>query len=193
MLGTISFLVWSAFSTWYYVNYIKDSDDRQDTVVGAETGPDEVPVLSEEEVGNSSPEENSSALADVSLTDPEPDVPALSSIDLDRNFIFYKNSVDLTKPRLLDNFLDSLGPLLTDRKAAIQIVGHTCDLGKSEYNLLLGQRRADFAMKKFTSLELEDIRITSESAGEDRPLFPNDSEDSRVKNRRVSIKIKSLP
>jgi peptidoglycan-associated lipoprotein len=67
---------------------------------------------------------------------------------------------------------------------SIQIEGHTCDIGTNEYNLALGERRANSAKTYLESLGIAPTRISTISYGEERPLFSNTDEGNRSKNRR---------
>ncbi len=66
----------------------------------------------------------------------------------------------------------------------IQIEGHTCDIGTAEYNLALGERRANSAQKYLEGLGVTSARMSTISYGEERPLVPNKNEAERSKNRR---------
>jgi peptidoglycan-associated lipoprotein len=68
--------------------------------------------------------------------------------------------------------------------AKVQIEGHTCDIGTAEYNLALGERRANSAKKYLEGLGVSPARISTISYGEERPLLPNADEGNRSKNRR---------
>ena len=75
--------------------------------------------------------------------------------------------------------------------AKIQIQGHTCEIGTNEYNLALGDRRANSAKSYLEALEVSSGRISTISYGEERPLDPGHTEETRSKNRRdefVAIK-----
>lgn len=69
-------------------------------------------------------------------------------------------------------------------KAKIQIEGHADERGTDEYNLALGERRANAAKNflKLVGVELERISIIS--YGEFRPLEPGHNEEAWAKNRR---------
>ncbi|MBI4495910.1 MAG: OmpA family protein [Deltaproteobacteria bacterium] len=66
----------------------------------------------------------------------------------------------------------------------VQIEGNTCDIGTAEYNLALGDRRANSAKKYLEGLGIPSNRVTIISYGEERPLVPNKDEADRVQNRR---------
>lgn len=66
------------------------------------------------------------------------------------------------------------------------IVGHTDNIGNSQYNLDLGMRRAGSARQYFLDLGLLN-EITTRSEGENRPVASNQTQEGRQKNRRVNF------
>ena len=71
-----------------------------------------------------------------------------------------------------------------DPTAKMQIQGHTCNIGTSEYNLALGDRRANSAKKYLEGLGVSVTRLSTISYGLERPLLSNTNEENRSKNRR---------
>ena len=67
----------------------------------------------------------------------------------------------------------------------IQIEGHCDERGTVEYNLALGERRADSTKKYLLSLGISPDRISTISYGEERPLDPGHHEEAWAKNRRA--------
>jgi len=81
--------------------------------------------------------------------------------------------------------LEKLGAWMSRNAAEkVQIEGHTCDIGTAEYNLALGERRANSAKKYLEGLGVAGGRVSTISYGEERPLVPNTNEANRSKNRR---------
>lgn len=68
--------------------------------------------------------------------------------------------------------------------AKIQIEGHACEIGTNEYNIALGERRANSGKKYLEGLGVSPARISTISYGEERPLDPGHTEEARAKNRR---------
>jgi peptidoglycan-associated lipoprotein len=66
----------------------------------------------------------------------------------------------------------------------IQIEGHCDERGTSEYNLALGERRANSAKKYLISLGMPVDRISTISYGKEKPLDPGHNEEAWSKNRR---------
>ena len=76
-------------------------------------------------------------------------------------------------------------------KAKIQIEGHCDERGTVEYNLALGERRANSAKKYLVSLGISEDRISTISFGEEKPLDPGHTEEAWAKNRRAHFTILS--
>ena len=71
--------------------------------------------------------------------------------------------------------------------AKIQVEGHTCEIGTNEYNLALGERRANSAKTYLEGLGIASGRLSTISYGEERPLDPGHTEAARSKNRRAEF------
>ena len=66
----------------------------------------------------------------------------------------------------------------------VTIEGHCDERGTAEYNMALGERRAEAAAAYLASLGISKDRIATISYGEERPLDPRSNEDAWAKNRR---------
>ncbi len=73
----------------------------------------------------------------------------------------------------------------------IQIEGHCDERGTNEYNLALGERRANSTKKYLLSLGIAADRISTISYGEERPEDPGHNEEAWAKNRRAHTVITS--
>jgi len=71
------------------------------------------------------------------------------------------------------------------RKMAVQ--GHTDDRGSSEYNLALGQRRAEAVVKSLTLLGADQTQLEAVSFGKERPAVQGENEEAWAKNRRAEL------
>ena len=69
----------------------------------------------------------------------------------------------------------------------IQIEGHTCNIGTAEYNLALGDRRANSVRDYLTSRGIAASRLGTVSYGEERPKHDNSREETRRLNRRAAL------
>jgi peptidoglycan-associated lipoprotein len=75
-----------------------------------------------------------------------------------------------------------------DKKVVVE--GNCDERGTNEYNMALGQRRADAAAKYLKSLGVGAGRISTVSYGEDRPVCKDSNEACWSKNRRGDFIIK---
>ena len=67
----------------------------------------------------------------------------------------------------------------------VLIEGHCDERGTDEYNLALGERRADAAKDYIVSLGIPDGRLTTLSYGESRPFAQGHDDESWAQNRRA--------
>ena len=70
----------------------------------------------------------------------------------------------------------------------VQVEGNADERGTPEYNLALGERRAESVKSYLTSLGIDGNRLVTISYGEERPVDPGHNEDAWAKNRRVDFK-----
>lgn len=73
---------------------------------------------------------------------------------------------------------------------AIQVVGHTDNVGSFEYNRDLSQRRANAVASIIRSGGVSSSRIRTFGAGYDQPIASNNTSAGRAANRRVEITIR---
>lgn len=73
----------------------------------------------------------------------------------------------------------------------IQIEGHCDNRGTIEYNLALGEKRALTVKGYLKNLGLKDLRVSTISYGEEKPLVNGDEEEAWAKNRRATFVIVS--
>jgi len=69
----------------------------------------------------------------------------------------------------------------------IRLEGHADERGSREYNLALGEKRADSVKRTFTILGVPDSLMTTLSYGEERPIDKGHNEAAWQLNRRVEI------
>lgn len=71
----------------------------------------------------------------------------------------------------------------------VTIEGHCDERGTNEYNLALGERRAESAKQFMIQLGISPSRIETVSYGEERPVDPGHNESAWRKNRRAHFVI----
>ena len=80
--------------------------------------------------------------------------------------------------------------LRINRDVAITIEGHCDERGTNEYNLALGDRRAESVKTFLADLGVDSSRLKTISYGEEQPSDPNHSESAWAKNRRAHFLIR---
>ena len=73
-------------------------------------------------------------------------------------------------------------------KITLSIEGHADERGTREYNLALGQRRAESVANYLISNGIKKNRLNVKSYGEERPLALGSNDTAWSKNRRVELK-----
>lgn len=77
--------------------------------------------------------------------------------------------------------------LASNNQQRIKIEGNTDERGGAEYNLALGQRRADAVRRMMTLLGVSDNQIETISFGKEKPKATGSSEADFAENRRADI------
>ena len=72
---------------------------------------------------------------------------------------------------------------------SVTIEGNCDERGTNEYNLALGERRADAAKKYLSSLGISEGKITTVSYGEEKPVASGKDESAWSQNRRDEFKL----
>lgn len=67
------------------------------------------------------------------------------------------------------------------------IQGNTDERGTSEYNLALGEKRAEAVRRELTLLGVSDSQIEAVSLGKEKPVALGHDEASWAKNRRADL------
>lgn len=98
------------------------------------------------------------------------------------------DSIQLTPQA--QEILTKKGIWLRDNPAAtVTIEGHCDNRGTNEYNLALGEGRAQSAKTFLVDLGIDGSKLRTISYGEERPLDPRQTESAWAKNRRVHFVI----
>ncbi len=111
-----------------------------------------------------------------------------SSLLKDIHFDFDKYDI---RPMDAEILKENAALLMKYPKVKIQVEGHCDERGTNEYNLALGERRANAVKKYLVSLGISENRISTISYGEEKPLDPGHNEEAWAKNRRAHFVILS--
>ena len=77
--------------------------------------------------------------------------------------------------------------LKSNSRAKLSLEGHTDERGGREYNLALGQKRADAVRQSLTLLGVNAAQIETVSFGEEKPAVQGSDESAYAKNRRAEF------
>ena len=99
-------------------------------------------------------------------------------------FEFDKSSLTSKSIQTLKSAVDALNE---NTSIKVTLSGHADERVTREYNLALGQRRAESVSDYLVLNGINKSRITVKSFGEEKPLAYGQDESSYAKNRRVEI------
>jgi OOP family OmpA-OmpF porin len=105
----------------------------------------------------------------------------------DVHFDFDRYSLRPEAVRALD---EAVAVLQKQADVNVEIEGHTCNIGTAEYNLALGERRANAVRDYLTSRGINASRFRTVSYGEERPKHDNAREETRRLNRRAALVVR---
>jgi len=126
----------------------------------------------------------------------------VSTVDLERQKAEQEAALAASLPRVLyfdfDSFvlrdeykpaIDGYSRLLRgDATRKLALEGHADERGGREYNLALGQKRAESVARALELLGVNTSQLEAVSFGEERPADPGHDEAAYAKNRRVEMK-----
>jgi outer membrane protein OmpA-like peptidoglycan-associated protein len=113
--------------------------------------------------------------------------PAREYVFEDVHFDFDRYTLRVGAARVLDEVVAAME---ADPNLRIEIEGHTCNIGTAEYNLALGERRANSVEAYLTSRNIGANRLQTVSYGEERPQHDNTREETRRLNRRAALVVR---
>jgi peptidoglycan-associated lipoprotein len=105
--------------------------------------------------------------------------------------IYFDFNRSEVKPEYRDVLARKVDVLNELPELTVRIEGHADERGTVEYNLALGERRAQAAKDYMVSAGIDPNRITTISYGEERPAIPESNEEAWSENRRDEFVITS--
>lgn len=123
---------------------------------------------------------------------PAPPAPTVSMADLFRqnvqDVLFDYDKADI-RPDQVSRLQTAASFLRDNPNVRFQIEGHADERGNQEYNLGLGDRRANAVKQFLTQQGVQESRISTVSYGEERPQCSDQTEDCFQRNRRAAFAI----
>ena len=122
----------------------------------------------------------------IQVAAPPPPPPREYSFE-DVHFDFDRFSLRPGATRILD---EAIAAMNDDVDLNLEIEGHTCNIGTSEYNQALGERRAAAVRDYLTNRGIPAGRLRTVTFGEERPMHDNAREETRRLNRRAALLVR---
>jgi peptidoglycan-associated lipoprotein len=93
------------------------------------------------------------------------------------------------RPDALKILDEAIARLQANPNIQVTIEGHCDSIGTQQYNLALGERRANSARDYLVSRGIAASRLRTVSYGEDRPIDTNETAAGRARNRRAHLAV----
>ncbi|MFH0933929.1 MAG: peptidoglycan-associated lipoprotein Pal [Pseudomonadota bacterium] len=113
--------------------------------------------------------------------------PEPSAMMPDNNSVYFPFDVDAVQPADRDTIQAHGAYLSKNSGAKVRVEGNADERGSSEYNLGLGQRRANNVRKALILAGAMESQIETVSFGEEKPRASGHDEESWAQNRRADI------
>ena len=94
------------------------------------------------------------------------------------------------RPEALRVLEQAVGAMKEDATLRLTVEGNTCSIGTAEYNLALGERRANAVRDYLTQNGVAATRLQTVSYGEEKPKHDNSREETRRLNRRAALVVR---
>lgn len=106
---------------------------------------------------------------------------------LSKRVVYFDYNTDAVKSEFAAVIQAHASYLAQNRNRKVRLEGHADERGSREYNMALGQRRANAVRQATTVLGVGNDRMETISFGEDKPKGAGHDEASWAQNRRVEI------
>ena len=101
--------------------------------------------------------------------------------------VFFDYDSFIVKPEFQSTIEAHAQFLKANPKARVSLEGHTDERGGREYNLALGQKRADAVRQSLSLLGVQESQVESVSFGKEKPAAQGSDESAFAKNRRAEF------
>ena len=120
----------------------------------------------------------------VNLTDSNGSLPGPANVS---KVIYFDFDSFQVRPEFASTLESHARWLNANRSRRAALEGHTDSAGGREYNLALGQKRADAIRRSLAVLGVSEQQLEAVSFGKEKPADPSAGEAAMAKNRRVEI------
>ena len=137
--------------------------------------------------GKSSDVPDTRKTTDTAVVGTKEDPAALKKGTLAKRSIYFDYDKDSVKSEFTAILQAHATYLMANKSRKIKLEGNADERGSREYNMALGQRRANSVKQALNVLGVANDRIETVSFGEDKPKATGHDETSWAENRRVDI------
>jgi peptidoglycan-associated lipoprotein len=123
------------------------------------------------------------AVASVDLSKSAPDAAMLAS----GRVVYFDYDSFAIRPEFQAAIDTHAKYMRADKSRKVVLEGHTDERGGREYNLALGQKRAEAVRKALSLLGVPDAQLEAVSFGKEKPAAMGSTEAAMEKNRRAEI------
>ena len=120
------------------------------------------------------------------MTPLTPQQQALAALQ-DGNVVYFEYDSSEIRSEYLPVVAAHAGYLVKYPTARVRLEGHTDERGSREYNIGLGERRAQTVRRALQAQGVAESQIATVSYGEERPAVEGTDEAAYAKNRRVEL------
>lgn len=106
---------------------------------------------------------------------------------LSKRSIFYDYDSDLIKEEFQPMLRAHARYLADNRNAKVLVQGNTDERGGREYNLALGQRRAEAVKRALVLMNVQESQVEAVSLGKEKPRCEEQNEACYARNRRSDL------
>jgi peptidoglycan-associated lipoprotein len=105
----------------------------------------------------------------------------------DSRLVYFDYDSYVIKPEFQSLITNHADYIKSDKTRKVVFEGHADERGGREYNLALGQKRAEAVKRAFVLLGVTDSQLEAVSFGKEKPVAQGHDEAAWAKNRRVEI------
>ena len=106
---------------------------------------------------------------------------------LEQSVVYFAFDSAVVDAEYMDVIRDQANYLLDHPEASVTLSGHTDERGSREYNIALGERRAESVKRLLLARGVSPQQVSIVSYGEEKPAVAGHGEDAWSKNRRVAF------
>jgi peptidoglycan-associated lipoprotein len=132
--------------------------------------------------GSESPSTSSSALGDAAAV-----ARSLNSAPLSKKIIYFDFDKSEIKQEYADIVTSAARNLTSNSSLKLKLEGNTDNRGTREYNIGLGERRAQAVRRALMLQGVAESQLSTTSFGSERPAAEGDDESAWSQNRRVEL------